>query len=74
MDVDSVHANIERACTDTEIGTPGKYAQVFKSAEKDDHYPSSVKKLSAPSLSTGNRCHTLLSGQGALIASLICTG
>ena len=39
MDVDSVHANIERACTGTEIGTPGEYVQVFKSAKKDDHLP-----------------------------------
>ena len=39
MDVDSVHANIKRACTGTEIGCPGEYVQVFKSEKKDDHLP-----------------------------------
>ena len=34
-----MHANIERACTGTEIGTPGEYVQVFKSAKNDDHLP-----------------------------------
>ena len=39
MDVDSAHANIKRARTGTEIGTPGEYVQVFKSAKKGDHLP-----------------------------------
>ena len=39
MDLDSVHVGIKRACTGTEIGTPGEYVQVFKSAKKGDHLP-----------------------------------
>ena len=34
MDVDSVHASIERASEGAEIGTPGDWVQVFQSAKK----------------------------------------